>query len=161
MRIRESIVVRGASVEQVWTLIDDVTSWPGWNPKVQQITAASPGASRVGYTFRSVLKMGSRTKEMSGLVESRDPPSRLVVRYTAPETRGHSTCESYELAARGAESVRVTHVVAFTDAGIPLWARAVMKIITTIGKPVGRGPLEGLKQVIDDQGARSARVSKT
>lgn len=58
--------------------------------------------------------------------------------------------ETFQLLPREeAQATRVEHTVDFAGAGFPLWARAIMWLISRFGHPSGEGILEPLKRVCE------------
>ena len=53
------------------------------------------------------------------------------------------------------EGTKVLHEVNFSHAGLPWFLKALLKAIHLVGRPPGKSPLDGLKELAEDIGVKT------
>src|SRR4051812_16732911 len=137
----ESIDI-SARPEDVWPLIADPQRLGGWNVKLVSVKRAAVGPVQLGERFEAVYQMSGKRRAVSTEVVRCQPPLALTLRHRiAEEPPERFVDESYDLFTVGTVT-RVQQSVDFSQAGLPLWARAIMWFVSTFGHPDGEGILE-------------------
>ena len=150
MKSREDIHIN-APPSKVWDVLSDPNLMELWNPKCAH-SDAGPGPYTVGFTYKAGFTLGSRPPQVSDCtIEEYEPERCITTKYTgmAFKPDGEVT-ERYELTAKD-NGTRLRQFVDYTHSGLPLFIRLIMKFIHTFGYSVGRGPLEGIKELAEDR----------
>ena len=144
MKLRESIEVP-AFPEQVWAMIADPDTWPGWNPKIQTVRRDRKGLAQVGEQFHANFKMRGRELPSNVEVLQLDPYVHLLLRQSYDyQQRIRSVEVTFDLTAK-ANGVRLTQTVDLSRTGIWWPLRLLIALIHRFGRPSGKGPLDELQ----------------
>jgi uncharacterized protein YndB with AHSA1/START domain len=148
MHLTDSIVIRAAP-DDVWAALDDEQFLREWNPKVVDVSGASAGPRRVGYQYQLTFEMKGRRSRMRAVVVERRPPTQLAIRLEPFDRRGPTATERYALAPDGDGRTRLVQTIDLSPAGVPLWARAMIWLVTRVGTPVEKPYLARLKELVE------------
>jgi uncharacterized protein YndB with AHSA1/START domain len=144
MKLHESIEIP-ARPEQVWALISDPETWPGWNPRIQTVRRDRNGALVLGEQFHATFKISVRDVPSSFEVLELDPNRRLVFRQRYDDRlRVRWVDVTFGLTATSG-GVRVTQTVDLSCSGIWWPLRLLIACIHRFGRPSGNGPLDELR----------------
>lgn len=148
MIIRESIEIE-APPEEVWPQIADPERMAAWHVKLLSVRRSGRGTVRLGDRFETTYTMSGRQLDASAEVIRCQPPAALTLRHHLPiEGRQRYVDESFDLTAVSS-GTRVDQAVNFRAAGLPWWARLVIRLITWFGQPTGPGILAPLKMACE------------
>lgn len=100
--VASSRVDLAAEREAVWAALADFESWPQWNGAAD---AVRRGADREG---KAVWVVSSEWGDMPSIVETNDPPAKLVTRIPADADLGFTGSWTYALEERPSGGTRVT-----------------------------------------------------
>jgi uncharacterized protein YndB with AHSA1/START domain len=159
MKVHESLEI-AASPEWVWEHIADPQAMADWHAKLVEVRRNSSGPLYVGERFGATYIM-SRKKQNRRDSEAEvlrcEPWTALVLRHHMIEKGATGYVdETYLLSPRDeGRATRVEQTVDFANAGLPLWARALMWCITRTGEPSGEGTLDPLKRACEGVGGPS------
>jgi len=81
--IFEAVIDAPGRPSDVHRFVSDFSNLPRWDPTVISVERTSPGATRLGSTYRVVLRFLGARSEMDYRVEEYDPPHRAVLRGVA------------------------------------------------------------------------------
>ncbi|MEN0110661.1 MAG: SRPBCC family protein [Planctomycetota bacterium] len=163
LTIRQHAVVDGPA-EAVWPRVADPERMLDWHPKLIAVDRTATGQVTAGERFllafdkpalgrRRQERLGQGTEkpatEATRVTVSRVEPPLLVEYEHETVHRGITriAVETYELTPQGSRT-RVEQVVDLSRANLPWWARALIGLISRIGRPVGRPDLEVLADVV-------------
>lgn len=152
---KETILIN-VPIETVWNFIEDPNNLQLWNPKVQRVTAFSNSGKSVGSTFGILYMMSNKANEMRGEVTVREPMSRLTFRYSGAQMERNDFVEEGFLLLSDGNTTILERTINFSHAPLPWWAKIIMRIIFTAGKPVEESYLVKLKESIEKQSRTSA-----
>jgi uncharacterized protein YndB with AHSA1/START domain len=148
MKVYDSIDI-AAPPERIWPFIAEPERMAAWNEKLVSVSGMSRGPVRLGDRFDAVYQMSGKQRSATTEVVHCQPPVALTFRHSlADVSADRYVDESYELAMK-ASGTRVEQCVDFSQAGFPLWARAVIWFISRFGSPRGEGTLEPLKRQVE------------
>jgi uncharacterized protein YndB with AHSA1/START domain len=153
MKVHESIEI-AAPPEKVWAQIADPQAMADWHAKLVEVRRTSRGPLFVGERFGTTY-IKSRKKQNRGDAEAEvlrcEPRTVLVLRHHFTDKgRSGYVDETYVLSPRDeGRGTLVEQTVDFANAGLPLWARALMWCITRTGERSGEGILEPLKRACE------------
>ena len=155
MKISEQIQIK-ARPEVVWKLIEDPAQICLWNPKLIQVVPVSSGQRRVGYCYRATYEMSGKRSEMSFEIREYEPfrkwsaHGNTIKSEAVIKIQNSGVIESYELIEKG-EGTLVKQEIDMDMSYQPFWLRILVWIILKTGKPVGSGPLDKLKQLVEGE----------
>ena len=163
MTEKEEITI-AAPPADVWLAVSDPVWMKEWHPKYASVTAVGGDITpRQGAKYRVVVKTGDgggrKELQYDTRIEEFEPPRRVTLSHT--ERTGSRLRETFELApADDGRATLVRHAVDLSEAGIPLWLRAVMWVIATFGYTVGDGPLDALKRFAEKPAVSRSAASR-
>lgn len=141
MRFREQVVTT-ASPERAWELIADVSIHGLWNSHIVDTQVGVSGGAVVGMRYRITYELNGRRNEYDAEVVELEPSRRFVARLEE-RYKGDGAnlsrymIERYTLEPRGS-GARVVHDVRVFNDGVPWYLRALVWLVMTTGRPVGR-----------------------
>lgn len=147
MTLRESILIP-SPLEHVWAVIADPTTWPNWNPKIQNVRRSNRGPAVMGEQFHAVFKLGQKVTPSEIEVVSSEPPTRLLLRQhfeSGQRARSVDIAFHLEITESG---VRLTQTVDLAAAGIPWLLRLIIGWVHRHGRPAGPSSLEELRTLV-------------
>ncbi len=155
MKLRDHIQVN-ASCSAVWEVLSDPNLMELWNPKCVQ-SDAGQGPFGVGFPYSATFKLGSNPERTADcLIEEYRPDELLTTRYSGGAFQaGGYVRETYRLTPKR-HGTRIDQTLDFTHSEIPFIAQLVMKIISSVGRKVGEGPLDGIKELAEQEEGRQA-----
>lgn len=150
MKLRDHIQI-DASPSAVWQVISDPGLMELWNPKCVRCFV-DEGPFGVGFTYEASFKLGNNPEQKSDcLIEEYVPNERLTTKYSGGTfERGGYVKETYHLIPRG-QGTRVKQILDFSRSEIPFIFRLIMKLINSVGYSVGKGPLDGIKELAEQE----------
>lgn len=148
MTLQESIKV-SADLDQVWPFVADPVGQATWNEKIVDVRRNSDGPVRLGEYFGMTYRMSGKLRDSKVEVIASDPPGEVHFRHHFQwEDRRFYADERYTLRTIG-NQVEVTQYVDMRNTGIPWFFRAVIWLISRVGKPVDRSSMERLKEAVE------------
>ncbi len=150
MKLRDHIQVN-ASPSSVWKVLSDPNLMELWNPKCVQ-SDAGRGPFGVGFSYDATFKLGSHPERAGEcLIEEYRPDELLTTKYSgsAFKVRGYVR-ETYRLVSKP-HGTKIHQTVDFTHSEISILVQLIMKIISSVGHSVGKGPLDGIKELAEHE----------
>lgn len=152
MHIRERIVIH-ASPEKIWAVLSDIQRLPEWNKKAHSVRSTDL-QSGVGLRWRVDYRMKKKQSIYDLTVARQSPPHHLHLEIKEASVMGADrkpveVTEIFELVPQG-ENTLVKHEVTVREDNIPWFFRPLVWLVMRFGKPVGGGPLEHLKKIVED-----------
>ena len=133
---------------RVWPHVVDLALMAKWHPKLVSAAPVTSGQPRVGHTWRTVSRMGSREKRFLSRIEVCEPFSRVVIAHQDDEGRKRFVRETIDLMPSGA-GTRVRQTLDLTQSGIPFPWRLLMSFIARFGTPSGASIFAELKRTLE------------
>lgn len=138
-----------APPDAVWPHVADPERMRAWNPKLVAVRRAARGEVRAGERYAVTYRMSGKEQEMEAEVFRCEHPAALEIRNrSAGWPADRYVTELYELSAHDAGTT-LRQTIDFGRAAIPLWARALIWLISRVGKPTGPTYLETLRQRVE------------
>ncbi len=133
----------------VWQVLGDPNLMELWNPKCVR-SQADKGPFVAGYTYHATFVLGRNSeKTVECLIEEYQPERILTIKYSGNAFKlGGYVNETFLLSAQN-RGTKIKQVVDFTHSGVPFVIQLLMKFIHTVGYSVGKGPLEGIKELAE------------
>jgi len=153
MLIQESVIIQ-ATAEKVWKVLTNFEKMPEWNHRLKKVWK---GAQREGdYPAKMQLdyQMGnSRLAKFEALVAQWEPNHRLYfemkeISVQSSIDRPAKIIEKFELIEHEGKT-KVLHEVEVRQSNIPWYVRWLIGLINRFGRPVGKGPLDQLKILVE------------
>ncbi len=151
MIVRERAHVNAAP-EQIWAILGDPCRMSDWNPHCVSCEAGED-VLRAGLRCKATMHFGSGpARELDCEVIACKPEQSLTLRFSGEAAVGTDEYvdETYVLRAIE-EGTKVLHEVNFSHAGLPWFLKALLKVIHLVGRPPGKSPLDGLKELAEDK----------
>jgi uncharacterized protein YndB with AHSA1/START domain len=153
MVLRERTHVK-ATVERIWAILGVPDSMSRWNSHCVRCTAGGD-EMRAGLRFQAAMRLGSGPeRHVHGEVIACDPDRTLVLRFSgsAFPRPGAYVDEMYTWQpARG--GTKIWHTVDFSHSGLPWLLKVLLKAMDLVGHKSGRSPLDGLKELAEEESA--------
>jgi uncharacterized protein YndB with AHSA1/START domain len=145
----ESITIM-APPEDVWPWVIDLVKMREWNSKLAEAEPRTSGNPRVGFTCRTVWRMGSRTKQFLTRIEACDPPRRVTFAHQDEAQPRRVIRQHFDLLPRaGGKETLVRQQLDFAQSGVPLPVRWLMAVISRFGKPADGALLDDLRKRVE------------
>ena len=148
MRLYDHIYVK-APPWSVWEVLSDPNLMESWNPKCLRCHAGN-GPFGVGSVYEATFRLGGGPERLAiCMIEEYQCNKLLTTKYSGPAFKmGGYVKETYRLMPKG-KGTKVKHVVDFDHSGLPITIQLIAKIIHTVGYSVGKGPLDGVKELVE------------
>lgn len=153
MILRERTRVN-ATPGQIWAILRDPRLMSDWNPHCVSCEAGED-ALRMGLRFKATMRFGGGPeRQLDGEVTACEPERILTLRFSGEAAVGTDEYvdETYVFQAIE-EGTQVLHQVDFSHSGLPWFLKVVLKVIHLVGRPQGKSPLDGLKELAEDKSA--------
>lgn len=139
--------VYNASPAELWQIIHEPGNMPAWNPKCVECDPVNGGG--LGSRFKVVFEMSGKRKQARGEIIEFEPMERIRFRYHYEESsKMGSVDEAYAIAAKGPHQCHLRHETDFQKSTLPTWLKILIGLLGRFGKQVGRGPLDGIEELI-------------
>lgn len=134
---------------QVWPIISDPTLIPEWNTRISDVEPVDEGRPRLGSQYEIIGVLGSRRRVMQAEIVAFRPGTELGLRYRDEEfPRDGRVTESLSIEPM-LNGSKMTHVVDFSEANLPILVRLFMRTIHALGRPREKMMLIQLKELIE------------
>jgi Polyketide cyclase / dehydrase and lipid transport. len=149
MKLRSKITINAAP-ETIWALIAEPDLIAQWNPKLVAATPDGPKEAGFGHSYQFTFRMTKRESHCQATLTRFDHPKSLTWDYHGTTEQGTpwTVQDQFTLDAKG-PSTRVSRCLDLSRAPLPGWAKPIVWLITTFGKPVDTPQLEELKRLAE------------
>lgn len=132
----------------LWVVIHEPANMPAWNSKCLNATSTNGGG--LGSKFEATFAMGSTPQETKGEVVAWEYQKKIEFRYSfeSDSEKMRSVDETYLIEDLGEGRSELKQVIDLSDAGLPWWARMLMRVVGRLGRSAGPGPLEGIEELL-------------
>ena len=138
-----------APPDRVWVFVADPVLESAWNPKMVGISREPEGRVGEGERFELEYVMSGRGSRCEAEVLEARAPEKLVYRYhLLGEKRPLAARVTYTLDDRRG-ATRLVQTIDLSEMGIPWPLRALIWLITRIGKETGVPYLQELKRQVE------------
>ena len=112
------------------------------------VECASTGIGE-GSRFNAVFEMSGKRGNAQGEVIEYvfDKRIRYGYRYVDDSKRG-SVEETYDISKFGPDRSNIEHVVNLKHTALPFWAKLLALVLEKFGKKMGKGPLDGIEELL-------------
>jgi hypothetical protein len=102
--------------------------------------------------YNASFKLGSKPEQLAEcMIEEYEPNKLLTTKYSGNAFRLHGYVrESYRLVSKRG-GTRVQQIIDFTHSEISFIIQLIMKFISIVGYSVGKGPLDGIKDLAEGE----------
>lgn len=135
-----------ASPADLWLIVHDPANMPAWNEKCVECVSTGIGE---GSRFKAVFEMSGKRSEARGEVIEYVLQKRIRYRYEyEDDSKLGSVEELYEISTLGRDQSKLRHEVNFKNATLPFWVKILAAVLGKIGRKMGKGPLDGIEELI-------------
>ena len=140
-----------ASASSIWKVLSDPNFMEMWNPKCVRCHVGN-GPFVAGFTYEATFRLSkSAERKAECTIEEYQPDRLLTTKYSGSAfKRGGYVRETYHLIPKQS-GTRIEQVIDFTYSEISIIIQLIMKIISTVGHPAGKGPLDGIKELAEHE----------
>jgi len=154
MRLYDHIYVKVPPCS-VWEVLCNPNLMELWNPKCVRCHAGN-GPFGVGFLYEATFRLGGGPERLAHcMIEEYQCNKLLTTKYSGPAFKmGGYVKETYHLIPK-LEGTHLKQSIDFGHSGIPIIIQLIMVIIHTVGYSVGKGPLNGIKELAEEKGQQS------
>ncbi len=147
--LKDSITIQAPPVK-VWQILSNPNAMELWNPKCVRCRTELQSV-KTGDQYQATFKMTGPEYECQCDVIEALPEQRLITRYHGglvfkPDCY---VDEIFQIVPKE-QNTYLSQTVGLKYSGIPLWARLIMGFINRFGYQAGTGPLDGIKQLSEN-----------
>ena len=106
---------------------------------------------RVGLRFKATMRFGGGPeRQLDCEVITCEPERILTLRFSGEASSGTDEYVDETYVLQPVEGgTKVVHETDFSHAGLPWFLKVVLKVIHLVGRPQGKSPLEGLRELAE------------
>ena len=140
-----------ASPASIWKILSDPNLMELWNPKCIQSNAGN-GPFGVGFVFDALFKFrNSPERTAECMIEEYEPNSLLTIKYSGSAFRRQGYAKETHRLISKRRGTKICQTIDFTQSEIPVFVQLIMKVISSVGHSVNKGPLDGIKELAEDE----------
>ncbi len=103
-----------------------------------------------GSRFKAVFEMSGKRSDAQGEVIEYVLHQRIRYRYQyVDDSKAGSVEETYHILRVDRDHSTIEHVVNLKNAALPFWVKILAAVLGKIGRKMGKGPLDGIEELIE------------
>ncbi len=120
---------------------------PAWNEKCIECISTGIGE---GSRFNAVFEMSGKRSGAKGEVIEYVLHKRIRYRYQyVDDSKTGSVEEAYKISKVDRDHAKLDHEVNLKNATLPFWVKLLAFVLEKIGKKMGKGPLDGIEDLLN------------